>query len=168
MVNATELVKYITWLASEREEMLSPIRLLKYLHLADLYHARRNEDKTFTGWQWRFVHYGPFCNEALKAIETAVQAGIIAAIPYESSFDDEQHVLYKSQSETEPSIAMTLPFYVIGPLQRAIRKWAGDTFGLLGHVYFETEPMKNVKPGDQRWAWLWFFESCQQPLGSLS
>jgi len=148
MVNTTDLVKYITWLASEREEMLSPIRLVKFLYLADLYHARRNEGKTLTGWRWRFVHYGPFCNVALQAIETAVQAGIIAAIPYESSFDDEQHFLYKSQSETEPSIAMTLPFYVIGPLQGAVKKWAGDTFGLLDHVYFETEPMKNVKPGD--------------------
>ena len=148
MINATELVKYITWLASEREEMLSPIRLVKFLYLADLYQARRNEGKTLTGWQWRFVHYGPFCGEALKAIETAVKAGIIAAIPYESSFDDEQHFLYKSQSETEPSVAMTLPFYVIGPLQGAVKKWAGDTFGLLDHVYFETEPMKDIKPGD--------------------
>jgi len=148
MVNISELFHYITWLASEREEMLSPIRLVKFLYLADLYHARRNQGKTLTGWRWRFVHYGPFCNVALQAIEEAVQAGMIAAIPYESSFDDEQHFLYKSESRAEPSIAMTLPFYVIGPLQGAVKKWAGDTFGLLDHVYFETEPMKDVRPGD--------------------
>lgn len=29
--NIPELVQYITWLASEREEMLSPIRLVKFL-----------------------------------------------------------------------------------------------------------------------------------------
>lgn len=29
-----------------------------------------------------------------------------------------------------------------------MKKWAGDTFGLLDHVYFETEPMKSVDPGD--------------------
>ena len=84
MINATELVKYITWLATEREEMLSPIRVVKFLYLADLYHARRNQGKTLTGWKWKFVHYGPFCNEALKAIEAAVQARMIAAIPYET------------------------------------------------------------------------------------
>jgi hypothetical protein len=148
MVNTAELVKYITWLASEREEMLSPIRVVKFLYLADLYHARRNEGKTLTGWSWRFVHYGPFCNQALKAVEAAVQARMIAAIPYESSFDDEQHFLYKSEAEAEPSISGTLPFYVTGPLQGAVRKWAGDTFGLLDYVYFETEPMKDVRPGD--------------------
>jgi hypothetical protein len=147
-LNISELIQYITWLASEREEMLSPIRLVKFLYLADLYHARRNEGKTLTGWRWKFVHYGPFTNEALLAIESAVQEGMIAAIPYESSFDEEQHFLYKSESETEPSIAARLPFYVIGPLQGAVKKWAADTFGLLDHVYFETEPMKNVKPGD--------------------
>jgi hypothetical protein len=148
MVNIPELVQYVTWLASEREEMLSPIRLVKFLYLADLYHARRNEGKTLTGWKWKFVHYGPFCNEALQAIEAAVQTGMIAAIPYESSFDDEQHFLYKAEAEKEPEIALRLPLYVIAPLHGAVKKWAGDTFGLLDHVYFETEPMKNVKPGD--------------------
>jgi hypothetical protein len=148
LINIPELVQYITWLASQREEMLSPIRLVKFLYLADLYHAKRNEGETLTGWRWRFVHYGPFCNEALRAIAVAAQARMIAGIPYASSFDDEQHFLYKTESETEPSIAARLPFYVIGPLQGAVKKWAGDTIGLLDHVYFETEPMKNVKPGD--------------------
>jgi hypothetical protein len=148
MINIPELVQYVTWLASERSEMLSPIRLVKFLYLADLYHARKNQGKTLTGWKWRFVHYGPFCNEGLQAIEATLEAGMIAAIPYESSFDDEQHFLYKAEAEREPEIALRLPFYVIGPLQGAVKKWAGDTFGLLDHVYFETEPMKNVKPGD--------------------
>jgi len=146
--NIPELVQYITWLASEREQMLSPIRLVKFLYLADLYHARRNEGKTITGWQWKFVHYGPFCNEALQAIEAAVQSGMISALAYESTFDDEQHFLYKTEAEKEPEIALRLPLYVTAPLQGAVRKWGGDTYGLLDHVYFETEPMKNVKPGD--------------------
>ena len=148
MANIPELVHYITWLASEREEMLSPIRLVKFLYLADLYHARRTQGKTLTGWQWKFVHYGPFCNEALQVVEAAVQAGMISALPYASSFDDEQHFLYKAESEKEPEIALSLPVHVIAPLQGAIRKWAEDTYGLLDHVYFETEPMKDVKPGD--------------------
>jgi hypothetical protein len=148
MIKTQELVQYITWMASEREEMLSPIRLVKFLYLADLYHARRNQGKTLTGWRWKFVHYGPFCHEALQAIEVAIEAGMISAIPCESAFDDEQHFLYKAAAEKEPEISLRLPLYVIAPLQGAVRKWAGDTYGLLDHVYFETEPMKNVKPGD--------------------
>jgi hypothetical protein len=147
-VNISELVHYITWLATDRDEVLSPIRLVKFLYLTDLYYARRNGGRTLTRWPWRFVHYGPFCGEALSAIDDALDSGMIAAISYESKFDDEPHFLYKSQIEQEPTIASMLPYYVIGPLQAAIRKWAGDTFALLDHVYFETEPMKNVRPGD--------------------
>jgi hypothetical protein len=116
--------------------------------LADLYYARRNEGRTLTGWRWKFVHYGPFCNEALEAIDAAVKEGMISALAYESTFDDEQHFLYKAEAEKEPEVALRLPLYVTAPLQGAVRKWAGDTYGLLDHVYFETEPMKNVKPGD--------------------
>jgi hypothetical protein len=35
-----------------------------------------------------------------------------------------------------------------GPLQAAVKKWADDTCALPDHVYFETEPMQNVDPGD--------------------
>jgi len=146
--NILELVQYITWLATEREEVLSPIRLVKFLYLADLYNARRNKGRTLTGWPWKFVHYGPFCVEALKEIDETVNRGMIEAISYESRFDDEPHFLYKYESEQDPTMASTLPIYVIGPLQGAIKKWGGDTFALLDHVYFETEPMKNVHPGD--------------------
>ncbi|RJR32585.1 MAG: hypothetical protein C4576_29765 [Desulfobacteraceae bacterium] len=143
-----ELVQYITWLAKEREESLSPLRLVKFLYLADLYHARRNRGKTLTGWRWRFVHYGPFCTESLHSIEHAVQSGLIVAVPFESKFDDEPHFLYRTEQEKEPAIERALPFYVVGPLKGAVMKWAGDTYGLLDHVYFETEPMQNVNPGD--------------------
>lgn len=147
-VNIPELVQYITWLATEQGEVLSPIRLVKFLYLADLYCARRNEGKTLTGWRWRFVHYGPFCSESLDAIGESVKRGLIVTISYESKFDGEDHLLYNYKSDEGPDIASKLPFYILGPLQAAIKKWAGDTFVLLDHVYFETEPMKNVGPGD--------------------
>ena len=147
-VNILEFIRYITWFATECEEVLSPIRLVKFLYLADLYYARRNEGRTLTGWPWKFVHYGPFCGEALRVIDDTIEKGMIAVISYESKFDDEPHFLYKCESDEEPSIASSLPFYVIAPLQAAIKRWAGDTYALLDHVYFETEPMINVSPGD--------------------
>ena len=84
----------------------------------------------------------------METIKTAVQAGMISTVPYASTFDDEQHFLYKAEAEKEPEVALRLPLYVSRPLQGVVRKWAGDTYGLLDHVYFETEPMKDVKPGD--------------------
>lgn len=146
--NILKLIQYITWLATEREEVLSPIRLIKFLYLADLYHARRNSGVTLTGWPWSFVHYGPFCRESLDAIRMAVVEGLIEAIPYVSQFDDEEHLLYRCSVDSEDTNKLTFPFYVSGPLQGAVKKWAGDTFALLDHVYFETEPMAAVRPGD--------------------
>jgi hypothetical protein len=86
--------------------------------------------------------------ESLQAIQKAVNQGFIDAIPYESQFDDEEHFLYRYKADMEPAIGARLPFYITGPLQEAIRKWAGDTYGLLDHVYFETEPMIRINPGD--------------------
>ncbi|MBW1676111.1 MAG: hypothetical protein JRJ79_05785 [Deltaproteobacteria bacterium] len=143
-----KLIRYITSLATEREEVLSPIRLVKFLYLADLYHARRNGGVTLTGWPWRFVHYGPFCRESLDAIKMAVAEGLIEAIPYVSQFDDEEHLLYRCSVDKQSGRMPDVPFYVTGPLQGAVRKWAVDTFALLDHVYFETEPMTDVHPGD--------------------
>lgn len=147
-INILELIQYITWLSTEREEALSPIRLVKFIYLADLYYAKENKGVTLTGWTWKFVHYGPFCVESLQAIKGAVDKGFIEAFSFESQFDDEEHFLYKRESDTEPAVGSILPYYITGPLQAAIRKWAGDTYGLLDHIYFETEPMKDVHPGD--------------------
>jgi hypothetical protein len=143
-----ELIQYITWLATERDEALSPIRLVKFLYLVDLYHARKNQGRTLTGWPWKFVHYGPFCNESLEAIKGAAENRFIEAIAYESKFDEEEHFLYRHKADREPAIAAQLPFYIAGQLQVAVKKWADDTFALLDYVYFETEPMIGVKPGD--------------------
>lgn len=142
-----KLIQYITSLATDRGEVLSPIRLVKFLYLADLYHARRNAGATLTGWPWRFVHYGPFCRESLEAIRIAVAEGLIEAVPYVSQFDDEEHLLYRCSVDEQPGGVPDVPFYVTGPLQGAVRRWAGDTFALLDHVYFETEPMAAVQPG---------------------
>ncbi|MBW2615294.1 MAG: hypothetical protein JRD02_03840 [Deltaproteobacteria bacterium] len=94
----------------------------------------------------------------MDAIKKAVDGGYIEALTYESQFDDEEHFLYKHRSDIEPSIGASLPFYITGPLQAAVKKWAGDTYDLLDHVYFETEPMIDVQPGD-----LLDFSRAQEP-----
>lgn len=145
-MNPVELINFIVWYATTRSEVLSPIRLVKFLYLADLYHAREAGGRTLTGWPWAFVHYGPFCGEALRATDEAVQKGIIEARPYQSRYDGEQHFVYRSPHEERPRVYEILPIRVVSALQEAIRRWAGDTVGLLDHVYFETEPMLAAIP----------------------
>ncbi len=144
----TEYIQLITWYASQRDELLTLIRLVKFLYLLDLYYARENQGKILTGCPWRFVYYGPYCSEAIEAIKHAEKKGLIEAIPFKSKYDYEEHYLFSCPSDEEPPIARTLPIYVISALQNAIKKWADDTPGLLDHVYFETEPMYDVVKGD--------------------
>jgi hypothetical protein len=149
LIDAAELVQLVTWFASRRDERLTPIRIVKFLYLADLYHARQSQGRTLTDWPWRFVHYGPFCGEALDAVKSAVERGRVTPHPYESAFDGEEHAMYScSRPDAEPPIIMKLSVHVTGPLGAAVRRWADDTAGLLDHVYFHTEPMVSAMPGD--------------------
>jgi len=145
-ITTSELIQYIVWFATEKEMKLTTVRLVKFLYLADLYWARENKGETLTGWLWRFVHYGPFCGEALNAIEEAHQSELIEKSAYKSKFGDEDYNLY--WCDKEPAFVQKLPSYLTSLLSEAISKWGDDTYGLLDYVYFETEPMVDAKKGD--------------------
>jgi hypothetical protein len=146
-IDVLELIQYIVCYATEKGIKLSPIRVVKYLYLADLYWARENNGETFTGWPWKFVHYGPFCSESLTYIERAYDDGLIEKDNYESKFTDDDCFVYWCK-ENRTDIERKLPIYLTSRLHEAISKWGDDTFGLLDYVYFETEPMLNAKKGD--------------------
>ena len=147
MVDPETLVSFIAEQASARDDLLSPIRLVKFLYLADVYHARYQSGRTLTGWPWRFVFYGPYCREAMAAIDRARSRGLLTARPYRSKYDQEEHVLYGGSGRDIASLRSALPLSVVGELSAAIAKWGSDTQGLLDHVYFDTEPMKHVNRG---------------------
>ncbi len=147
-VDPVKLIQFIVCQTTEFEASLSPIRVVKFLYLADLYHARENKGKTLTGWPWKFVYFGPYCGESITALNEAVNDGLIDAKSFESKYDEKDRFLYSCRSEKEPDIAKDLSLYVWSSLKEAIKKWADDTPGLLDHVYYDTEPMKDVKRGD--------------------
>ena len=146
-VDVLQLIQYIVCSATDKGMKLSPIRLVKFLYLVDLYWARENNGKTLTGWPWKFVHYGPFCNESLDAIEKAFKAELIQRSAYESKYVDGDYFLYWCK-EGKEQIEERLPLYLVSPLNEAISKWGDDTYGLLDHVYFETEPMLDARKGN--------------------
>lgn len=143
------LIHAIVWYASRRGEKLTTLRLVKFLYLADLYHARFSKGETLTGWPWAFVYFGPWCKEVNEAIEKSAKKGLIFAQEYPSKYDDDKdYRLFSTEStDEEPKIIDALPTYVWSKLQWAIQKWADDWHGLLDYVYFETEPMIEAKPG---------------------
>ena len=147
-VDAVKLIQFIVCQATEFGASLSPIRVVKFLYLTDLYHARENDGQTLTGWPWKFVYFGPYCSESITALNEAVNIGLIDAKSFESKYDEKDRFLYTCHLEKEPDTANDLSLYVWSSLKEAIKKWADDTPGLLDHVYYDTEPMEDVKRGD--------------------
>ena len=141
------LISFIAEEASARGELLSPIRLVKFLYLADVYHARYHKGQTLTGWLWRFVFYGPYCREAMAAIDRARSSDLLTTKPYRSKYDQEEHILYGGSGGDLSALRNVLSLSVAGSLSAAIARWGSDTQGLLDHVYFETEPMKEATRG---------------------
>lgn len=141
-----KFVEWAVWYAEQLGSNLTPIRIVKFLYLLDLYYARQGSGETLTGWKWRFVHYGPFCGEALDAISAAESAGLIASQSYASKFDKDGKYYQHCADEAPEEIPDLLPAYVCSEIKHAVKLWADDTHGLLNHVYFETEPMIAALP----------------------
>jgi hypothetical protein len=144
------LIAGIAHRAGERGSKLTKLRLVKFLYLLDVFYAQ-SEGRTFTGWPWAFVHYGPYCKESTDCIDRAQVAGFLAAQSFESKFNDADFQLYApgdrvDDREVESGFA-DLPFYVKSQLIAQIDQWAGDTYGLLDYVYFRTGPMADARPG---------------------
>ncbi len=144
-----DLVRYIAWYATQIGIKLTTNRLVKFIYLADLYHARIKKGETITGFGWQFVYYGPYCSEAWESIEHAAQAGFVCEETFDSKFSlDKDYSLFSCDDPEAENFEDSIHIGVLSQLQSAIKKYGDDTPQLLDYVYFETEPMEGVKKGD--------------------
>ena len=71
------LLQYTLLVSGEQDEFLDrqlgPIHLVKYVYLADLFHAKRNNGVTFTGIEWKFYKFGPWSQAVHERIELALE-----------------------------------------------------------------------------------------------
>lgn len=145
----SEIIRYISWYATENGIFLTTNRLVKFLYLADLYHARVADGKTLTGLPWKFVYYGPYCTEVMEQIDQAVINGLVSRKKHENKFSpDRDYYSFSCKDEDVEEMEDLLHFGVLSRLQRDIRLYGDDTPQLLDYIYFETEPMTNVTKGD--------------------
>jgi hypothetical protein len=142
------LIKYIVCYATEHDISLTTVRLVKFIYLADLYHARFKSGETITRYPWAFINFGPYCREAMQAIDEAALNGLINRKALESLYSDKDYYLFTCHDDDYASIKKDFPVIVIFEIQHAIRKYGDDTAHLLDYVYFNTEPMENVRKGD--------------------
>ena len=144
-----DLIQFIVCYASERDIKLTTVRLVKFIYLADLYHAGYFSGKTLTALPWAFVNYGPYCREVMESIEHAVLHGVISKQTFESKYaDSKDYNIFFCKDDVTDKLRDSFPPEVTSKLQKAIKRYGDDTASLLDYVYFETEPMMDVKKGD--------------------
>ncbi len=142
------LIKYIVCYATDHDISLTTIRLVKFIYLADLYNARLKDGETITKFPWAFVYYGPYCRNVMEGIDEAILKGYINSKTMESRQYNKDYRLFACNDDRYSEIKKEFPFPVISELQYAIKKYGDDTALLLDYVYFDTEPMNDVKKGD--------------------
>jgi len=143
-----KLLKYIVCFANDHDIQLTTIRLVKFVYLADLYHARLNLGETITRFPWAFVNYGPYCTEVMKSIDDATHKGFINSKTLESKNYKKDYKLFTCSDENYSDLRKEFQLGVLSQLQSAINKYGDDTALLLDYVYFNTEPMENVRKGN--------------------
>jgi hypothetical protein len=145
------LIKFILALAGQQDRgnrEVGPIHLLKYIYLADLVHAERNEGATYTGASWRFHDFGPWAAEVFARIEPVVkEVGAAERLFSHPESDEDRKRWTLDDEDLLRDVERVIPIEISGRLKKAIREFGADTSELLRHVY-TTRPMLRAKPGD--------------------
>jgi len=143
------LIQFIICYGAEQDIKLTTIRLVKFMYLADLYHARWFGGKTLTGLPWAFVYYGPYCTQVMAHIDDAVSKGFIFEDVRESRYKaSKDYSLFSCPDQKSEALENLFPIPVTSGLKEAIKTLGDDTAALLDYIYFGTEPMMEARPGD--------------------
>jgi hypothetical protein len=149
MMKVPDLIRYITWYATENDIALTTVRLVKFIYLSDIYFARMHEGNTLTHLPWIFLYYGPYCSEVIRELDEAVSLGYIDRKSFESRYEEgKEYYIYTCVDKTAQEIEEKMALEVLTPLKAAIKRYGDDTALLLDHIYFETEPMIEANKGD--------------------
>jgi len=142
------LLQYILVVAGQSDNFdreLGMIHLVKYVYLADLTYAKSHDGDTYTGLTWTFHNFGPWSLECFKRVEPALEAiNANRKIIQSSKYND---FIRWSAGDYElfEELDNKMDLIVAGAVQKYIRKFGNDTYGLLDFVY-KTKPVLNAAP----------------------
>jgi hypothetical protein len=131
----TAIVSYVT----ERGGYITKTKLLKLLYLFDVEFYRAH-GKTFTGFQWKYFHLGPWTREFDPLLEGLVARGTLIEQQIERPDYDAKFL-----RSTEPAglRGTFVNFKDELILRNVLDLWGqSPTSEILDYVYFRTEPME--------------------------
>jgi hypothetical protein len=147
------LLQYSLLVAGEKDEpferQLGPIHLIKYVYLADMFHAMGHNGSIYTGIEWKFHKFGPWSQSVNERIEPALRVINAEQRIFESNYEEkddwtrwmlrDERTLHEKETEIPSAITIHL--------RRMVLKFGKETPGLLHYVY-STKPMLNAAPNE--------------------
>jgi hypothetical protein len=127
-----ELVAYVVARARDRRITLNRTRLVKLLYLVDVESVRAGRDP-ITGFEWSFLELGPSAVELIVILEDMERRTTLYRAAPDDAPDGENWI-----SGTRRTVdGVVERFAPLAPNE------------LLDHVYFDTGPMSDARPGQR-------------------
>ena len=123
----------------ERGGYVTKTKLLKLLYLLDVEYFRSHR-QTFTGFNWKFFHLGPWAREFDSVVDDLVREEIL--IESTSTKQDYDTKFFRA-AESHDTRGLFTNFGDESLLRGILNTWSEATTGeILDYVYFHTEPME--------------------------
>jgi len=148
-----QIIQYSLLCAGEEDDFfdrqLGPIHLIKYVYLADLAYAERNNGAIYTGIRWTFYRFGPWAQEVNARLEPALCSIQADRKVFESAFEDRDDWVrwWKRDESLLVKIQAEIPTFIAGHLKSEVHRFGKDTPSLLDYVY-KTAPMLHAAPNE--------------------
>jgi hypothetical protein len=141
MINPlTELITAIVSYVTERGGYVTKTKLLKLLYLFDVEFYRAH-GRTFTSFQWKYFHLGPWTKEFDPLLEGLVASGTLTERLVEKP-DFDAKFLQSSESGNLKNALVDFKDELL--LRNLLDLWGpSPTSEILDYVYFRTEPMEH-------------------------
>jgi hypothetical protein len=135
-----ELIIAVVSYVTERGGYITKTKLLKLLYLFDVEFYRAH-GKTFTGFQWKYFHLGPWTREFDPLLEGLVAKGTITEQLVEKPDFDAKFLRSTEAGNLKNTFGDYKDELV---LKHLLDLWGPSTTGeILDYVYFRTEPMEH-------------------------
>jgi hypothetical protein len=130
------IVSYVT----DHHGYVTKTKLLKILYLFDIEYYRTNR-RTFTGFDWKFFHLGPWTPEYDPLISDLVVNGVLLE---QQSLRSEYDTKFFRSAEPHDFSGVFSKFSDQAILLHVLNTWSESSTGeILDFVYFRTEPMEH-------------------------
>ncbi len=136
----TKLIPAVVAYVTEHRGYVTKTKLLKLLYLFDVEYYRQHR-KIFTGFDWKFLHLGPWTAQYDGILEDLVTQGALAEC---SGSRPEYDAKFYKAPEPPDLFSLFESYSEESILKAILDRWGECSTGeILDYVYFHTEPMEH-------------------------